>query len=53
MRRTVKKLALTRETLQNLETPAAVVGGVSNRETICGYTCYRQCLPVPSVDIAC
>lgn len=53
MRRIAKQLTLTRETLHDLETLGKVAAGVSNRETLCGYTCYRQCQPVPSLDIAC
>lgn len=50
MKKTVKKLRLTRETLKTLHL-SPVSGGVSDRETMCGYTCIRQCQLVPSVDI--
>jgi hypothetical protein len=46
MNKKSKKLRLHRETLHSL---AYVTAGAS-AETICGYTCIRQCQLVPSVD---
>lgn len=50
MKKKTHKLTLHRETVQNLHLPE-VAGGISE-ETFCGgYTCYRLCRPVPSVDV--
>jgi hypothetical protein len=51
MKRKLKKLELNRETVLPLSQVSG--GAFSENETMCGYTCYRQCQPVPSLDIAC
>jgi hypothetical protein len=51
MKKKMKKLELNRETVLPLNQVAG--GAFSENETMCGYTCYRQCQPVPSLDIAC
>jgi hypothetical protein len=48
MKKKAKKLELNRETVQAL---SSVTGAASAVETMCGYTCIRQCQLVPSVDI--
>jgi hypothetical protein len=47
MKKKIKKLTLNRETLHYL---GNVSGGYSENESMCGYTCARQCQLVPSVD---
>ena len=47
MKKHLKKLALSRETIQELGNVSAAASAV---ETMCGYTCIRQCQLVPSVD---
>jgi hypothetical protein len=46
VKKKVSKLKLTRETLHFL----GHVSGSASEDTICGYTCAKQCRPVPSVD---
>jgi hypothetical protein len=47
MKKDIKKLTLNRETIQQL----GYVTGAVSAETMCGYTCIRQCQLVPSVDV--
>jgi hypothetical protein len=46
MRKQRKKLSLSRETIHHL----AYVSGAVSGDTVCGYTCLRECRPVPTVD---
>ena len=46
MKKKVRKLKLNRETILFL----GHVSGAASNETVCGYTCARQCREVPSVD---
>lgn len=52
MKKKTSKLILHRETVQNLQLPE-VAGGITEATFCRGYTCYRQCQPVPSLDISC